>query len=386
MAITQPDATFSIGQARNIVKDLFEPNPWIYWFDFLTSLSVGLAAFLACYFASPMLGPRWQAWLWPVSAALYVIACLGLYRATLFIHELTHLRRGTFTAFRIAWNVLLGIPMLLPSFLYYAHVSHHARKHYGTDGDGEYVSWGVGPAWQIVFYLSQSFVIPLLAVVRFAILAPITWISPRVRSLVARHASSLVVDPAYLRPLPSKAEWRLWQLQEIGCLIALATLASVIIAGIISPVMLLYLYATAVGGVMLNSVRTLAAHRYRNSGDEMTYLDQLLDSVNYPRHPLRSELWAPVGLRFHALHHLFPSLPYHNLAAAHRRLMAQLPSNSPYRLTESPGLRATLRDLWRSAQAAQPLSVGEHHHSHQPASALRHHGRPSVRASVQSSE
>jgi fatty acid desaturase len=353
MATPKADAArFSIGQARAIVKDLFEPNPLIYWADFLTSLSVGVAAFLGCYFASFVLGSRWHGWLWPVSAVLYVVSCLALYRAVLFIHELTHLRRGTFEMFRVAWNLMVGIPMLLPSFLYYTHVSHHARKHYGTDGDGEYVPWAVSPTWQILFYLSQSLVIPLLAVVRFGILAPITWISPRVRSVVARHASSLVVDPAYLRPLPSKAEWRLWQLQEIGCFISLVALAAVIASGIGSPTILLYIYVTAVGGVTLNAIRTLGAHRYRNPGDEMSHLEQLLDSVNYPRHPLLSELWAPVGLRFHALHHLFPSLPYHNLGAAHRRLMEQLPSDSPYRRTESPGLLATLGDLWRSARAA----------------------------------
>ena len=59
-----------------------------------------------------------------------------------------------------------------------------------------------------------------------------------------------------------------------------------------------------------------------------------------------------VGLRFHALHHLFPSLPYHNLAKAHRRLMKELPANSPYRLTESPSLTASLAELWRNSRAA----------------------------------
>ncbi len=38
----------------------------------------------------------------------------------------------------------------------------------------------------------------------------------------------------------------------------------------------------------------------------------------------------PVGLRYHALHHLFPFLPYHNLGKAHARLIARLPAGSPY--------------------------------------------------------
>jgi fatty acid desaturase len=102
----------------------------------------------------------------------------------------------------------------------------------------------------------------------------------------------------------------------------------------------------------LNGLRTLGAHRYTNTGGEVTFLDQLLDSVNYPNRPFISALWAPVGLRFHALHHLFPSMPYHNLAQAHRRLMAELPADSPYRQTESPGLAMSLVQLWRTSRAA----------------------------------
>jgi fatty acid desaturase len=50
------------------------------------------------------------------------------------------------------------------------------------------------------------------------------------------------------------------------------------------------------------------------------------------------------------LHHLFPAMPYHNLAEAHRRLMKELPPGSPYRLTEGESLLASLRRLWRAAR------------------------------------
>ena len=60
-----------------------------------------------------------------------------------------------------------------------------------------------------------------------------------------------------------------------------------------------------------------------------------VDSVNVGSHPWISEVWGPVGTRLHALHHLFPSMPYHLLPEAHRRLKEQLPEDSLYRQAEA---------------------------------------------------
>ncbi len=79
----------------------------------------------------------------------------------------------------------------------------------------------------------------------------------------------------------------------------------------------------------------------------MSFEEQILDSHNYPCPPWFTELWGPVGMRFRALHHLFPSLPYHAMPEAHRRLMARLPADSPYRKTVRVSLTGTLVELWR---------------------------------------
>jgi fatty acid desaturase len=110
------------------------------------------------------------------------------------------------------------------------------------------------------------------------------------------------------------------------------------------------LYLTAVAALFLNSLRTLAAHRYRSTGDPLTRAQQLLDSVNYPRRSWLIPLWAPVGLRFHAAHHLFPGIPYHNLAAAHDRVMGMVPPGSPYHRATGYGLVASLAELWGNAR------------------------------------
>jgi fatty acid desaturase len=85
----------------------------------------------------------------------------------------------------------------------------------------------------------------------------------------------------------------------------------------------------------------------------MSITDQYLDSVNVPPPAMLPELWAPVGLRYHALHHLLPSVPYHNLPAAHRRLLTELPANSSYHGGNHPTLANVIARLWASAGTAR---------------------------------
>jgi fatty acid desaturase len=341
---TSEPATFSISQARGIVRDLFTPNPLIYWGDFLGSFIVGTICYALVRRVEPL--SVQQACVFFVSGVLY-------YRAALFIHETTHLRAGTFRSFRVIWNLLVGIPFLIPSFMYYSHVDHHMRKHFGTDDDGEYLALATTGPWQILLYLCQPLLLAPFAVVRFLILAPLGWLSPSFRRFLHQRASSLVMDPSYVRPLPSRNSLRIFRLQEIACFLVCWGGAILLIRGRLPLGFLIQAYATSVFVLYLNHLRTLGAHRYTNVGGEMTFVDQLLDSVNYPNSRVLSAIWAPVGLRFHALHHLFPSLPYHALDQAHRRLMAELPADSPYRLTNSPSLWNSICRLWRVSRAAQ---------------------------------
>ncbi len=60
---------------------------------------------------------------------------------------------------------------------------------------------------------------------------------------------------------------------------------------------------------------------------------------------------CPVGLRYHALHHVFPSIPYHQLGKAHKRLWKELPSNAPYRQTGVTTVWAGCLQVWSEAVA-----------------------------------
>jgi fatty acid desaturase len=95
-------------------------------------------------------------------------------------------------------------------------------------------------------------------------------------------------------------------------------------------------------------LRTLVAHLWENESEAMTVTAQFLDSVNVPPPGLAAEIWAPVGLRYHALHHLMPSMPYHDLPEAHRRLARELGTGSTYEGANHPGMMVLVARIARS--------------------------------------
>ena len=349
---------FSLASARNIIKDLFRPKPWIYWIDFLLTYTAAMHCFRQVR-GGPLLQPH-QGFQGSIAQILFFGAsCLLFYRASMFIHEIVHQRTaGRMTVFRLVWNILCGIPFLIPSFVYYTHIDHHRRQHFGTDRDGEYMPLEHQASWRLWFYLSWCLIIPLLVAVRFLVLTPLAWVIPGFRQFVHQRASSMVMDPSYIRPLPTQRTLRVIKLQELGCFLWCLGIA------VVPPLFLhrwpipflVHAYLTAVVVTFLNSVRTLGSHRWYNHGGEMSFEEQLLDSVNYPHSAWLSELWGPVGTRYHALHHLFPSLPYHALPEAHRRLTQALPTDSLYRQVEEKSLTSGLLDLWHRNRHARQKS------------------------------
>ena len=343
----------SFAEARNIVgAELARPNAKIYWADFLSCILIGhvlfhLVLFMPAWAPGGVSGGVLRAVMFGVTALLY-------YRAAMFTHELVHLR-DRLPGFRVAWNILCGIPFFMPSFTYLPHTDHHRRRLYGTKYDGEYVPLRQHSRWLVVAMVLQSLVIPLLGVLRFTLLTPVCWLIPGARQWVYRHASTMVVDPSFCRPPATPAATRLMYRQEFLCF----CFACVFLGGrFFLPgdhwnALLLQAYLMGVAVVTLNSLRTLGAHLWAGDGEEMSFESQLLDSVNYPGQSWLTELWGPVGTRFHALHHMFPSIPYHNLPEAHRRLAQSLPEGSPYHQTIRGSLLATLADLFRHPRRAE---------------------------------
>ena len=358
-AVSSPK--FSFSAARQLIEGLGRPKPWIYWTDFLISIGVGHVAFSVIAYQFRDLG-RSLGEVWPVVVPLFVVCVIAYMRSVMFIHELVHLPRDGFKAFRFVWNALCGVLLFIPSFLYYPHVDHHRRKHYGTEHDGEYLALSHHGRWMIIGFIVQALVIPFLGIFRFAVLSPICWVVPGARRFIHRHASTMLVDPTYQRTDSGSKLMRTVLIQEAACFVWAWTflLSWYLRSGNVFNPMWGVAYAVSVGLLIVNEVRTLGAHRWTNDHGEMSFEEQLLDSVNYPHAPWLSELWGPIGTRYHALHHLFPRLPYHDLGKAHRRLVAGLPADSIYHQTIAPSLTSEIKALWKRATTPVDAAASRH--------------------------
>ena len=109
----------------------------------------------------------------PLALLSAVVAVLALYRAGSFIHELTHIKKNAVKGFRFAWNCIVGVPLLVPSFLYEGvHNQHHAKTYYGTANDPEYLPLALMKPWTLPVFLIAAALAPIGMLIRFGILAP----------------------------------------------------------------------------------------------------------------------------------------------------------------------------------------------------------------------
>jgi fatty acid desaturase len=341
-----------MAEARLIARRFADPDPKIYWPDFLISAGLGWAAFAGAVISAPFSLAQ---------IALTLTASFALFRAVLFTHELAHLKKGTFGRFRLVWNIIAGMPFLVPSYSYTGvHIDHHRPGVYGSARDGEYVSFGAGRPWRTIGYVLLSFVLPPLLLFRFVVLTPLSWIVRPLRAVIWRHMSSLAIDLSYDRHPQNKDDDETWLIQETATAFLAAGVVAAVALGVLPLAVLGVWYAVTATILFVNSIRTLGAHAYRYSGDAtVSKTEEFLDSVNVPSEDLLSRLIAPVGLRFHATHHLFPATPYHNLPKLHAALVAELPDTRAYLSTSRKSFAHALQTLWADARAADRRRRGE---------------------------
>lgn len=324
-------------QAYGLVDDLMAPNAAIYWIDTLVSVALMWGGLYVASTTGNL----------AIGLIAGLVSVLALYRALSFIHELTHIRDDEAPGYRVGWNILVGMPLMTPSLMYEGvHNIHHIKDRFGTALDPEYLPLSRFTPLGLAGFLFVALLAPLGVILRSAILVPLSFLVPPLGRYVKTKLSALMINPDFVRE--DLGRWRgAWVAQDVACWLWSWAVIAATVAGWIPLRAVLTGLAIFAVATFLNQARTLVAHLWDNEGDKMSLDEQFLDSVNVPPPNLASELWAPVGLRYHALHHLLPRLPYHNLGKAHARLAEALGSDSLYHHASAKGLFEALADLFK---------------------------------------
>ncbi len=315
-------------------KKLYKHNYLLYWLDHSISLSLFLISVFLYYKSDAT----------TLKLFAFSISVIFLYRSLIFIHEIVHFTKSSYVpGFSSFWNITCGIPFLIPTFMYKCHLQHHG-KCYSTINDPEYLPFVSYNKRQFILFMLHPFVLPFLLYLRFTLLTFLSYFFNRVRLVVDERFSSLAINPLYRHKTTNNKKLLLNnRIQESLCFIYLTLVSFAVLYKYIALNIIIYIYFVVVFILFINSLRTLVAHRY-NLNQNTNIVGQVNDSINHD-HGMFAFLWAPIGLRFHALHHMYQSIPYHNLSKLHRILANSLLYDSFYQKCSAKSLFDSLKRL-----------------------------------------
>jgi fatty acid desaturase len=316
--------------------DIFEVKAKIYWIDFLSCILIGWGAFIDLGIV-PLLSL--QFWV------LFLISIFAFYRGLGFVHEICHQsnNKKLSKSFIFVWHFLSGIFFFFPATAYSCHLDHHNPKYFKSDRDPQYpVVKGKLLAIFLLLFV-QPIVNPIVLAIRYLILAPISLVHQPFRHFLESHFSSIAY-PGYVAKFNDEQKKVLLKI-EISMFFTWFVLILLFSFQVLPILHLSFYYFISVVIWSLNFFRSLGEHYLDKLSDRMlTVEEQFLDSFNYSQGVFLPLLYV-TGLRYHALHHLFPTIPYHNLAQAHNYLKKYLPKDSFYHQAEAIGHWYNFRQL-----------------------------------------
>lgn len=336
-----------IHDARTVMKesavDYFAIDASKYWIDLIMCTVCAYVA-ASIYLLSPLFS--WQ------QIVTFPIAAFWLYRANSMVHEVSHLSKNQFPSFSVGWNLLLGIPTLFPStFFTTHHRDHHSGRHYGTPQDPEYIInvFTPGSIASTAFYFLHLFIYPIYVLFRF-MFAPISYLNPKWRNFTLQRLSSFTLNWKYERNI-SRLDRRAFTIVELLCCARAWMIPMGVVFGLSHWTRVPLFYLLAITVLLANQMRFFADHHFESHGEQMSMADHVADSCNYSNNDFLTWLFFPFTIRFHALHHLFPTIPYHNLPAAHQHLTDNLPEDSVYHTLDRPGWWSTAKQTFSNSKS-----------------------------------
>lgn len=301
-----------------LLNDLNEVNKFIFWRDLICLSLIGWGAIFYTSFHFNIL--------------VFFIGTYSLYKGTMLIHEVSHLSKKI-PGYKAAYNILLGYPNSYPSYIYDTHLFHHGKKTYGTIKDPEYAYVKKYNAITLLKPLLISLLLPLLQIIRFTILPLITpFLGLNFKRSLYQKYSTLVFSDKYIRPIKNeKKELRTMMSQDLLCSAYKITLIALVYLEVLPFQFIINFYFAFVIASLINMYRALFNHLYANESlVSLSWEDHLLDTATI-KPGIFTHLIFVNGLGYHAIHHLFPEMPYHNLGKAHKKLIKNLSDDHIYK-------------------------------------------------------
>lgn len=293
-----------------IDRRFFEVRPALFYRD----LIVPGAAFAIAY-ASLLQAQGWA------FAAAFLIAVVSLHRAAILMHDICHqYDNPRLKRFIWVWDLTIGAIAAIPSPRFLRpHRIHHATGTFRTKDDPQYLLVRTDRTLAVFVLILIPFIMPVLNLAN-AVVASVagTALDEAVERWAAKRGmptGSVVADRHRPRVI--------WLSRYCVALYALYAY--------LLPETLGIAYAVLVAGWWLTTIRIPLEHRMEHLLERSDKRDHILDSFTIES-PLAAIL-QPLAMRFHAAHHLYPGVPYHNLPALHRDLKA---SDGEYRATIVP--------------------------------------------------
>jgi fatty acid desaturase len=286
-----------------IDKAFFEPNPVLYFRDLLISMIIFAGGFV-CAIQSD----------WPISAIACFLSAAFLYRAGIFAHEIVHRQKHKrMRVFYWVWQLTTGAVLMLPSARFFGpHNAHHKTGIFRTKNDPQYLLLRSNGKLAFFVLAVLPLVTPLYTLLQVIIASVGGLALEEALDRFTQRTFNFSVSTPLLDSQKAEVVWL-----SRYYLILLAIYAYFL------PETIPFYYAILVIGWLLTVLRIPLEHELERYADTSESRDQMLDSFTVET-PL-AILIQPIGFRYHTAHHMYPSVPYHNLPAVHQHLKATVP-------------------------------------------------------------
>jgi fatty acid desaturase len=294
---------------REEMSPFFKVNLTRYWIDLIFSVILFWTGFLIS-----LIG-----WGRPLGLMGLTLSILVVYRLGVFLHEFVHHPRKMSALIRFhEWT--FGHWVGLTFLGYTVHQLHHSPKSYGTNDDPEYTPAVSNVYFGVLISFLFASVSPIFLLVRYSIVAFVLPFLPQfIKHQIFQKASSQAFNPRFMRPTSPDNEIQKLAWREFPAGLIRTSILGLILVGILTQKVIFVYYLTISGAMLINMLRALFAHKYASTGDSMQFDEQIQDSINIEGGTWM-ELIAPLGLQYHALHHIFNQIPGHQLRGAHKKM------------------------------------------------------------------